>query len=267
MSEQTLPLAGLRVLVTRPAERAAGFCELLQQQGAVPLQLPVLAILPPTDPGARDASMQAWADYDLAVFISPTAVTEAMHWFQARDQDPVTASRTPAIAAVGNKTAQALTAAGLPPTVQPATRYDSEGLLALAALHHVQGQQVVLCKGEGGRELLEETLIARGARVTQANLYRRGMPHVDLDPWLQRSREGGLDLLTVTSVDALHNLIALWGEAGWPWLRRLPLLVGSERMAAAARHAGWQNTVAVAHDPSDEAMLAALLQWRQARCN
>src|SRR4030095_14571801 len=68
------PLAGLGVLVTRPARQAGGFAQKLAALGAPPCIFPAIAILPPENPEALARVHAALADYDIAVFVSANAV-------------------------------------------------------------------------------------------------------------------------------------------------------------------------------------------------
>ena len=57
--------------------------------------------------------------------------------------------------------------------------FDSEALLALPEMRDLAGKRVVIFRGDGGRELLGDTLIARGAIVEYAECYRRSKPTSD----------------------------------------------------------------------------------------
>ena len=83
------------------------------------------------------------------------------------------------VATVGGASVRALERFGITGVVAPQGRYDSESLLDLPALAAVNGRRVVIFRGEGGRELLGETLRARGAVVEYAECYRRVRPELD----------------------------------------------------------------------------------------
>ena len=149
--------------------------------------------------------------------------------------------------------------AGYRVDLQPTERFDSEGLLALPELARLDGQRVVIVRGEGGRALLGDTLKSRGAELVYAEVYRRGLPEIDpgplLDVWHQR-----VDLVTATSSEILANLVAMLGQAGWSLLRQTPLLVISDRMREQAAQLGFE-TLLVAENPTNSAIVTCLCKW------
>jgi uroporphyrinogen-III synthase len=138
----------------------------------------------------------------------------------------------------------------------PTERSDSEALLALPELADVHGWNVVIFRGEAGRELLGETLAARGAQVTYAACYRRGRPAADPAPLLEAWTRGALDAVTVTSSEGLTNLWAMLGPAGRAHLRATPLFAPHARIAANARALGLAQVVTTG--AGDTGLLAGL---------
>ena len=105
----------------------------------------------------------------MLVFVSTNAVQYAFPLLP--DQLPLDIG----VAAIGQATANALDAVGLPATLVP-ERMDSEGLLALPELADLRGRHVIVLRGNGGRELLADTLVERGATLQQVEVYRRRLP-------------------------------------------------------------------------------------------
>ena len=119
-------------------------------------------------------------------------------------------------AAVGQGTVKALAAHGVAGCVAPRERFDSEALLALPELAaaRVAGKRVAIFRGDGGRELLAETLRARGAAVDCVTCYRRSGPADGVAPLLAAWRAGKLDALTVSSSEGLRYLVDLLDAEG-----------------------------------------------------
>jgi uroporphyrinogen-III synthase len=123
----------------------------------------------------------------------------------------------------------------------------------------VTGQAIVIVRGEGGRELLAETLTARGARVVHAEVYRRERPAVGATALLERWARGEIGAAVVTSGESLLNLFDMLGIAGQDDLRETPLIVVSARIQQIAATLGCRR-LQLARDASDDAIIAALLR-------
>jgi uroporphyrinogen-III synthase len=236
-----MPLAGRRILVTRPRELAQGLAALIAGAGGEPVPYPAIEIHDPENPAAAKALLARAARFDLAVFVSPSAVRKAF---------VLHAAPWPArIAAVGEGTRRALEALGVRGVIAPAQRADSEALLALAELQQVRGQHVLMVRGAGGREFLGQALAERGARVEYAECYRRSRPQA-------APPAGELHGACVTSGEALENLVAL---AGRERLRALPVFVPHERIVRRARELGLEAPVLAG--PGDAEMLRGMVAY------
>jgi uroporphyrinogen-III synthase len=247
-----LGLAGRRVVLTRPAGQAEHLAALIRAAGGEPVLFPALEILELADLRALAALIDRLDAFDLAIFISANAVNKGLAQVRARRGWPPGLR----VATVGRGSERALRSNGFDAVILPTQGYDSEALLALPELKDVAGKRVVIFRGEGGRELLAETLAARGAAVEYAECYRRGRPKADAAPLLELWRQRRLDALTVASAEALVNFGAMLGEAGAQCLKATPLFVPHARIAAVARGMGVQTVVLT--DSGDEALVAAL---------
>ncbi|MDX1335182.1 MAG: uroporphyrinogen-III synthase, partial [Gammaproteobacteria bacterium] len=166
----------------------------------------------------------------------------------------------PKLAAVGARTAAALKDAGMHVSLVPEQGFTSEDLLSLPELQQVADSAVLIIKGEGGRRLIADTLRERGAQVDEIAVYRRVIPETDIQPIVEQINAGDIDLIALTSIEIVENLVTLLGDAVQQYLYDIPVLAGSARIAARAGEIGFKN-VFQADDPSDESMSAAVLQW------
>lgn len=250
----TPSLAGLTVVVTRPARQAACFMQMLRDRGAATVAFPALAVEPVTLAAAGPPALSL-DTFDWVVYTSANAVEESLPQLG----QPMKAR----VAAIGRATARSLAAAGVKVHALPASGADSEGLLAHPELAEPRGQRILIVKGVGGRDVLRAGLAARGAVVKTAEIYRRVQPAPSTEALeeLDRACGSGTVVASVTSVDVLDSLLALAPEARYAWLRDVPLLVPGERVAAEARRRGWRGPLVVARSAEDEAMLDALGQW------
>lgn len=259
-SDSSRLLHGLVVLVTRPSGQAEPLCRQIEQRGGVAERFPVIEIQPLAAAATAGGGPTCLASFDLAIFVSVNAVRYGLAAFRAGGDWP----QSLAVAAVGKATAAALAEHGQAVDVLPVERFDSEGLLAAPALRRVRGRRIVIIRGAGGRELLADTLRARGAEVEYLEVYRRALPKVDPDTLLRRWDDGKIDLVCITSGEALDNLMAILGETGRSLLLHTPLVVLSRRIADAASAYGIAQ-ILLATEASDAGLVRAMERWARER--
>lgn len=251
---QNGPLAGRTIVITRPQAQAGPLAEAIAAAGGVPLIFPLLEISAAPDPQPLHDAVSRLADYALAVFISPNAVDYAVPAILERGPWPVNV--TPA--AVGPGTVAALAAHGVAGCLVPGERFDSEGLLALPELAtgSVDGRRIAIFRGDGGRELLADTLRERGAAVDCIACYRRSGPSAGAAPLLAAWRAKALDALAVSSSEGLRYLVDLLDVDGRAFLQKTPLFVPHARIAESARALGLSNIILT--EAADTGILAGL---------
>jgi uroporphyrinogen-III synthase len=224
-------LSGRGIVITRPREHAPALAERIRAAGGEPILFPTIEILPPGNPEAAAAVIGRLEQFQLAIFVSPTAVL--------RGQAMVKASRawpgSLRVAAVGAGTAKALAEEGFGGVISPPGEADSEALAALPELRDLRGRSVVIFRGQGGREWLGSELEKRGARLEYAECYRRARPDAPAGALLARWQAGGVEAVSITSSEGLANFFAMLGPTGGGYLRATPVFVPHPRIAVAAR--------------------------------
>jgi uroporphyrinogen-III synthase len=235
-----LHLAGRAVLVTRPRDQAAHLARLIEKAGGKAHVYPAIEIhdLPPPQALAR------LHEFDLAVFVSPTAASKILPQVAAWP-------RALRAAAVGAGTRRELERQGVRGVIAPKEGADSEALLGEPELQQVAGKRIVIFRGEDGRALLGDTLRARGARVEYAACYRRSRPAASSSLQLEE-----IDAVSVSSAEGLANLFEMLDPGQ---LRSKPLFVPHARVADEARARGVEELVIAG--PSDEQMRDALVAY------
>ncbi len=249
------PLVGLRVINTRPADRASALSAALEAAGATVDLLPLLEIAPlAMGPDQRWQLMDL--DRNQVVFVvSPTAAMLGLELLL--DYWPQWPAGV-AWVAVGAATANELVKAGLDPQV-PALE-TSEGVLALPALNTLQpGDRVLVLRGEGGRNLVRDWLQAKSVRVDYLDLYQRRFPPSSGGLWRTLESQSLPDVVILTSGESLRHWQVLAAGA----VARIPAVVISPRLADQARAAAIPEVV-VADGTRPEAIVAALQAWREA---
>lgn len=237
----------LHVFNTRPAGQAAALTQALQALGMTVTELPLIAITPRALDAAQQRLLLDLDRYDAVFFVSANAARlglDAVAGYWPQWPHALLAY------AVGESTAAVLRETAL--TVELPAQADTEGLLALPSLRDVAGRKFLLLRGVGGRELLRETLQARGATVDVVELYHRELP---VEAAAQLQSAGQPDVVVLTSPDAQRHWQQLAGAAA---LRPCWLVV-SARMQAQAQAAGASVLLAQA---ADVASIVAVLQQR-----
>lgn len=249
-----IDLHGTAVLVTRPAHQAGPLCDRIAAANGRPVRFPLLQILDNSDSPETRERLAHLGDYQIAIFISPNAIRFGLDAIEGTGGLPEPLQ----LAAVGQGTARALQQRlGRAPDLVPQDRFDSEGLLALPGLQQVAGKRILILRGNGGRELLAETLRERGAEVDYAEVYRREKPPADTAgaDWLDKT-----DIISVTSSEALQNLVELTPASEHQRLFEKPLVVVSERTATLARKLGFTRAL-LAPRAGDDAIVDTIAQW------
>ena len=254
-------LLGRQILVTRPAAQAAPLAAMIAAEGGSSLCFPLLEIGPVDDLAAVHAAAACLSSWAFVVFISPNAVDYGLAPLLAGRPWPATACAV----AIGQSTAALLREKGLSRVVAPTARFDSEALLELPPfqLAQVAGKRVLILRGNGGRELLAETLRERGAEVVCATCYQRSAPQ-DVSALSSALQRDELDALTVSSSEGLRNLWAMLSDEARCRVQRLPLFVPHARIAEQAEAFGMQRIVLT--EPADAGIIEGLktFDWQGA---
>lgn len=242
------------ILVTRPAHQSDNLCNLIEQQGGVPVRFPTLDIVAVDTSRVREqlATLDKW---DWLIFISTNAVNFAL----LANSGKIDVFKQNAIAAVGKSTAEMLSSVGLNVDLVPDVHFNTEGLLAKAELQQLKGKRCLIVRGVGGRETLANSLRERGAIVEYMEVYAREIPKVDCSDVKSMLNQQTLHAITITSGDALKNLLEMIGAELANKLTSVPVIVISNRIKELAEKSGFK-TIAVTENPSDLAIIKTVKQ-------
>ncbi len=241
-------LSNKTILITRPDGREKHLKQLIEQAGGKVIHYPVINIQPPPELDIQQLLLlrEKLHSFTMAIFISPTAVEQSQIYFPALPEHFT-------IAAIGTKTRKALQLQNIDVDIEAAEN-DSESLLKhpLFQMPKIKGNRILIFRGAGGRALLGDTLIRRGAQVRYVETYHRELP---LHPPLTEHQVTALSAITISSNSGLDNLITLMEDPS-P-LIDVPIVVPSTRARTLARQHGFK-TIITAQNATDEAMIAAL---------
>lgn len=248
------------VVITRPRAQADALARQVEAIGRQAVILPLLDIYPLPDQSELIRTLSGLRRYAMVAFVSPNAIDAAFAHIANWPRDV-------ALAVLGEGSRAALGRYGLHAgnativSPQDPSRSDSENLLQSLDLAALAGKEVLIVRGESGRELMADGLRAAGAHVTTVAAYRRSVPR--MTPEL---RERLLDLLDgdndwiITSSEALRGLLALVGELGAPEyvakMQQQRVIIPHARIAETAKSLGLTRLSLCGS--GDERLLAAL---------
>ncbi len=248
------------VVITRPLAQAAPLARQVEALGRTAVLLPLLEIFPLADQSDLIRTLADLERYAMVAFVSPNAIDAAFAHI-AKWPAGVT------LAVLGEGSRVALARHGLTDAntriVSPKdpARSDSENLLQTLDLAALAGKEVLIVRGESGRELMADGLRAAGALVTTVAAYRRSVPPMTaaLRERLQTLLDGQNDWI-ITSSEALRGLLALVGELGDPAyvakLQQQRIIIPHARIAETAAALGLTRLTLCGS--GDERLLAAL---------
>lgn len=197
------------------------------------------------------------------IFVSPNAVWHGVPLVNSHAAWPKLAT----IAAVGGSTATVLEEHGLTVDCVPSGTAGAAALLDLPVFHssQINRSRVFIFKGRGGLTILTDELVQRGAEVVELDVYQRRKPQVDASEFVAEALGGGIDLVVVSSGEALVNLFDMLGARGRPWLCGADLLVVSERIADIAQELGVRRRPRVAAGAAPSQVVDELKRWKETR--
>ena len=233
-------LSGLTVLITRPSNQVESLRRAIESGGAKVLSLPLIEIRALNDAQAiqdlKDKVLQLDC-YQSLIFVSNNAVSfggEVINNYWP--QFPLKVD----VIAVGPTTAEAASERFACEVIQPSSGMTSEDILRLPQLQDVSEKKIGIVRGQGGRELLADTLRERGAIVDYLEAYSRTPIDYTSADFCNRLLEAGVNVLTVSSGESLDRLTHLLVD-NRKKLQQLNLLVPSQRVGRQAENAGYQQ--------------------------
>ena len=199
----------------------------------------------------------AMATPDIVVFVSSNAVTHGLAACGATNAQ---------LAAVGPATRDAIEATGAKVSIYPAGAFDSEHLLQHAGLQDLGGKSVVIVRGQQGRELLADTLSARGADVHYLCAYRRepyAPTATEIESLEAELRAGAIHFATIMSGETIQQLVRILPAQCLPLLRQSALVAPSARVLQTATELLPGISTVLAAGPQAPAIVDAMIrQWQ-----
>ncbi len=231
-------LYGWKVLVPRTREQAGVMSALLRVHGAVPVEVPTIAVEPPRTPAQMERAVKGLVTgrYEWIVFTSTNAVRAVWEKFAEFGLD-ARAFAGVKIACVGDSTADAVRAFGITPELVPTGEQSGAGLLAdFPPYDDVLDpiDRIFLPRADIATETLAAGLIERGWEVDDVTAYRTVRAAPPAAGTRDAIKTGGFDAVLFTSSSTVRNLV---GIAGKPHPRTVVACIGP-KTAETARELG-----------------------------
>jgi uroporphyrinogen III methyltransferase/synthase len=231
---ESRPLFGWRVLVPRTKEQAGDMSERLRAYGAVPVEVPTIAVEPPRSPAQMDRAVKGLVTgrYGWIVFTSTNAVRAVREKFTELGLD-ARAFAGVKVACVGQQTADAVREFGIVPELVPSGEQSSEGLLAdFPPYDDVFDpiDRVLLPRADIATETLAAGLKERGWEIDDVTAYRTVRAAPPPAAVREAIKGGGFDAVCFTSSSTVRNLV---GIAGKPHARTVVSVIGPATSASA----------------------------------
>ena len=244
-------LSNKTILITRPLGREHHLRQLIEQAGGTIIHYPVFSIEPPQALEIEQLLQlsKQLHSFTMAIFISPTAVEQSQIYFPVLPEHFT-------IVSLGSKTTKALEQQNIYVDIE-APQHNTESLLQMTPFQmpEIQGQRIIIFRGTGGRALLGDTLIRRGAQIRYIETYQRKIPQ---HPPLTEPQINRLDAITISSNEGLDNLVTLMDNPDL--LIHTPLIVPGQRATTLARQHGFTRII-TAQNATDDAVFYALTKY------
>jgi uroporphyrinogen III methyltransferase/synthase len=257
---ETKPLFGWRVLVPRTKEQAATLATRLRSYGAVSEEVPTISVEPPRNPQQMDKAVRGLVEgrYEWVAFTSVNAVKAVREKFDEYGLDARAFSGLK-VAAVGEKTAEAITAWGIRPDLVPSGEQSARGLLEDwppydELLDPIN--RVFLPRADIATEALVAGLVELGWEVDDVTAYRTVRAAPPPAPTREAIKTGKFDAVVFTSSSTVRNLV---GIAGKPHATTVIACIGPATAQTAEEH-GLRVDV-VSPTPSAEVLADALADF------
>ncbi|MGV0793897.1 uroporphyrinogen-III synthase [Mycolicibacterium sp. XJ1819] len=228
-------LYGWTVLVPRTRDQAGEMSDRLVSHGALPMEVPTIAVEPPRSPAQMERAVKGLVDgrYQWVVFTSTNAVRAVWEKFNEFGLDARAFSGVK-IACVGEATADRVRAFGIEPELVPSGEQSSLGLLdEFPPYDDVFDpvNRVLLPRADIATETLAEGLRERGWEIEDVTAYRTVRAAPPPAPTREMIKTGGFDAVCFTSSSTVRNLV---GIAGKPHARTIVACIGPKTAETAA---------------------------------
>jgi len=240
----------LKAVITRPEKSGRILAQKLSNLGIPTICQPMFDYQKTAD-DKKIQTLLRTLEQPILIFVSAAAVEFA------NQITPLTLWPHVKVITVGKATTEAVKSMGLAATFPQ--QQNSEGLLALPELSDVKNRTIIIVRGDGGREILADTLQLRGANVHYVESYQRVWRTFGKN-MCQQWRVQQINCIVITSNALLESVVHLLDKSDDFWQNTCLWIVASKRIADKAKKLKLLNVIN-ANGASDQAITAALVNY------
>ena len=253
---EKLPLAGWKVLVTRPKNRSSRTSALLREKGAEVLELPSIKTVPLKDQSRLLRAMEKMSGYQWAVFTSPTGVEVFFEELKKAKRD-IRILAGVRLAVIGEGTKKALEERGLTADLMPEV-YDGDALGETLAAALTGGEHILIPRAAKGNENLARLLREAGAEVDDVPIYETVYENSEVIDIRRELEDKNIDCVVFTSASTVRGFVESTKGADYAGLRAA--CIGRQTRAAAEEY---QMAASTAEKATIESLIRLVEQMKQ----
>lgn len=203
-SASPLPLAGRRIVVTRPRAQAVEWRAQLEAHGAEVIELPLIQVTKHYDKSTLVEVFSELTQYEWIIF---TSANGARFFFEEflKGFDDIRALGLVRIACVGEATADVVCGLHLRVDLQPKKANAEELAQALIERESIDSAKVLVVTGNLNRDTLVDKLHEARAIVDRLPIYKTEETDLAADPVAGDFREKGADAILFASPSAVQS--------------------------------------------------------------
>jgi uroporphyrinogen-III synthase len=258
-SRPSLPLRGLRILVTRTRKQAGTLSTMLRRQGAEVMEVPTIEIRPPRSWAQLDRALLGHADFDWLILTSVNGV-EALVERCRKQRLSLRKLNGLKIAAIGPATRKAIAQHKLKVDVVP-SEYVAEAVVKKLRAK-VRGKRVLLVRAAVARDVIPRQLEKAGAEVKVVEAYRTVMPQSSRRKLIAIFRDSARrpHLVTFTSSSTARNFHELMRSARKSSVRDVALASVGPVTSTTLRECGYR-VATQAKEYTMPGLVRAIIEW------
>ena len=251
---EKLPLAGCKVLVTRPKELISSMAQKLREQGAEVLELPAIAVAPVEDRSRIKECLKKLDTYQWIAFTSPSGVRIFFELLMEEGKD-IRSLGNLKIAAIGKGTQKALKERGLYPDLMPEV-FDGASLGRKMAQECENGASILIPRAAiGNKEIMEELSKRPDLHVDDLATYDTTYESQELIDEAKEFEDGKIDYAVFTSASTVKGFVK--AVPGLDYTKVKAACIGKQTQAEAARYG---MTTYVAKEASIDSLVELVIE-------